>query len=218
MRTTLLTIILFWLCGIYPAQSQDISDGFSINEIPDSVWHRMQGKTYQPNDVIGRKNLRYLKLLHWDYDGKTHHGEMVCNRLIARRLIRIFMELYRQHYPIQRIRLADDYDADDERQMRDNNTSCFCFRRVSGSQHLSYHARGLAIDINPLYNPYVRTGKDGRQKVEPATGAPYCDRRKDFRYKIDTDDLCYRLFIQQGFVWGGSWHTLKDYQHFEFHP
>ena len=81
MRTALLTIILFWLCGIYPAQSQDFSAGFSIHEIPDSIWQKMQGKTYQPNDVIGRNDLRYLKLMHWDYDGKTHHGEMVCSLL-----------------------------------------------------------------------------------------------------------------------------------------
>ena len=216
MRTTLLTIILFWLCGIYPAQSQDISDGFSINEIPDSVWHRMQGKTYQPNDVIGRKNLRYLKLLHWDYDGKTHHGEMVCNRLIARRLIRIFMELYRQHYPIQRIRLADDYDADDERSMSLNNTSCFNFRVVSGTTKLSKHAQGLAIDINPLYNPYIHLNNG---KVEPANGKPYATNRTANRKLpvpfINTSDLCYRLFIQHGFRWGGAWKTVKDYQHFE---
>ena len=134
------------------------------------------------------------------------------------KLIRIFMELYRQHYPIQKIRLADEYDADDERQMSDNNTSCFCFRTVSGRQHLSYHARGLAVDINTLYNPYVRTGKDGKQIVEPATGKPYCDRKKNFKYKITKGDLCYRLFIKHGFTWGGSWRTVKDYQHFEYHP
>ena len=218
MRVALLSMILFWLCGIYPAQSQDFSAGFSILEIPDSIWQKMQGKTYQPNDVIGRNDLRYLRLMHWDYDGKTHNGEMVCNRLIAQKLIRIFMELYRQHYPIQRIRLADEYDADDERQMRDNNTSCFCYRRVSNSKKLSYHARGLAVDINPLYNPYIRTGKDGQQIVEPATAVPYCNRQKDFNYKIVKGDLCHKLFLQNGFTWGGSWRTMKDYQHFEFHP
>ena len=131
MRTTLLSILIFWLCGISSAQGQDLSAGFSISEIPDTVWQKMQGNTWQPNDVISRDDLRYLRLMHWDYDGKTHYGEMVCNRLIAQKLIRIFMELYRQHYPIQKIRLADEYDADDERQMRDNNTSCFCYRKVS---------------------------------------------------------------------------------------
>lgn len=218
MRKSCFSILLFWLCVISPAQGQDLSAGFSIQEIPDNIWQKMQGKTFQPNDIISRSDLRYLKLMHWDYDGKTHHGEMICNRLIAQKLIRIFMELYRQHYPIQRICLADDYDANDERQMRDNNSSCFCYRTISGRKNLSYHARGLAVDINPLYNPYVRTGKDGKQIVEPATAVPYCDRKKDFQYKIDKGDLCYKLFIKYGFIWGGSWRTMKDYQHFEYHP
>ena len=82
--------------------------------IPDSVWLRMQGKTYVENPHIKRSDLRYLRVLHWDYDNKTHHGELVCNRLIADKLIAIFRELYQAHYPIERIRLADDYDADDE--------------------------------------------------------------------------------------------------------
>ena len=210
MRNTILSFLLFWFCTISPVQGQDFFAGFSIHEIPDSIWQKMQGKTWQPNDVIGRSDLRYLRLMHWDYDGKTHHGEMVCNRLIAKKLISIFMELYRQHYPIQRIRLADDYDADDEQQ--------FCYRTVSGRQHLSYHARGLAVDINTLYNPYVRTGKNGERVVEPSTAVPYCDRQKTFRYKITKGDLCYRLFIKNGFIWGGSWQTVKDYQHFEYHP
>ena len=218
MRVSLLSFILFWLCGIHPAQSQDFSAGFSIHEIPDSIWQKMQGKTWHPNDVIGRSDLRYLRLMHWDYDGKTHHGEMVCNRLIASKLIRIFMELYRQHYPIQRIRLADEYDADDERQMRDNNTSCFCYRSVPNGKNLSYHARGLAVDINPLYNPYVKILKNGTRVIQPKTATPWCDRHKDFQYKIVKGDLCHKLFLQNGFVWGGSWRTLKDYQHFEYHP
>ena len=129
----------------------------------------------------------------------------------------IFRELYRAHYPIQQMRLPDVYDADDERQMRANNTSCFCYRNVSGSKNLSKHARGLAIDINPLYNPYIRySKKDGSRIVEPATAVRYCDRKADFPYKITTSDLCYKLFIKYGFTWGGAWRTMKDYQHFEF--
>ena len=101
--------------------------------------------------------------------------------------------------------------------MRDNNTSCFCYRNVSGSKNLSKHARGLAIDINPLYNPYIRYRKDGSQIIEPANAKPYADRSKPYRYKIEKGDLCYRLFIKYGFTWGGSWRTMKDYQHFEYH-
>ena len=154
---------------------------------------------------------------HYDLEGRTHVGEMICNKLIADKLLSIFSELYAAHYPIQRMRLPDNYDADDERQMRDNNTSCFNYRNVSGSRNLSKHARGLAVDINTLYNPYIRySKKDGSRIVEPATAVKYCDRKANFPDKITSSDLCYKLFVKYGFTWGGAWRTMKDYQHFEY--
>ena len=188
---------------------------FSAQPIPDSVFHRMQGRSWPEGCTIRRADLRYLRLTHVDAESKEHVGEMVCNKVIANDLIEIFKELYRQKYPIQRIRLIDDYEAVDERSMRDNNSSCFCYRKVSGTTKLSKHAMGMAVDINTLYNPYVRTGKDGRRIVEPATATKYVDRRKTFPYKIVKGDLLYRLFVQHGFKWGGSWRTMKDWQHFE---
>ena len=197
--------LIVWLCSALSLQGQTLSEGFTAQTIPDSIWQHMQGRSYQPNPHIQRADLRYLRVLHYDYDGRTHQGELVCNKRIASKLLTIFRELYEARYPIQRITLSDNYDADDERQMRANNTSCFCYRAVSDTKHLSKHAYGLAIDINPLYNPYVRyRKKDGHRIVEPATGVPYVDRKKDFRYKITTEDLCYKLFIK------------KDYQHFEY--
>ena len=209
----LLVTIFIWLCCTIGAQGQV----FTSQTIPDSVWTTMQGRTWHDNPYINRSDLRYLRISHYDLEGRIHVGELICNKLIAQKLLAIFRELYRAHYPIQQMRLPDNYGADDERQMRANNTSCFCYRNVSGSKNLSKHARGLAIDINPLYNPYIRySKKDGSQIVEPATGKPYVDRKVDFPYKITTNDLCYKLFIKHGFSWGGAWRTIKDYQHFEF--
>ena len=188
---------------------------FSVQPVPDSVFQRMQGRSWPEGCTVRRADLRYLRLSHVDADKKEHVGEMVCNKAIANDLLEIFRELYRQKYPIQHIRLIDDYEADDERAMRDNNTSSFCYRKISGSTKLSKHAMGMAVDINTLYNPYVRTGKDGRRIVEPATAVKYVDRRKSFPYKIVKGDLLYRLFLQHGFKWGGSWRTVKDWQHFE---
>jgi hypothetical protein len=188
---------------------------FSSQPIPDSVFQRMQGRSWPEGCTIRRADLRYLRLSHYDAEKRQHVGEMVCNKAIADDLIEIFKELYRQKYPIQRIRLIDDYNASDERSMRDNNSSCFCYRRISGTTKLSKHAQGMAVDINTLYNPYVRTGKNGRRIVEPATATKYVDRRKSFPYKIVKGDLLHRLFLQHGFKWGGSWRTMKDWQHFE---
>ena len=194
-----------------------VSNGqvFTSVEMPDSIWHRMQGRSYPQGCEVPRSDLRYLELSYVDFEGHEHLGQMVCNRHIADDLIYIFRRLYEARYPIASMRLIDDYGADDARSMAANNTSCFCYRRVAGSTALSKHSRGMAVDVNPLYNPcvYVRSGR-----VLPPEGRAYAhgrDRRKDIPGKIDTADLCYRLFVSRGFRWGGAWRTLKDYQHFE---
>ena len=188
---------------------------FAAEPIPDGVWARMQGKTYKENPYIGRDDLRHIRALHWDYDNQMHVGEMVCNAQIADRVVSILRQLFDAQYPIQRMLLPDVYDADDETQMRDNNSSCFCYRAVAGTTVLSKHARGLAVDINTLYNPYYKDRTDGTRYIQPATATDYCDRTWDFPYKIDHDDLCFRLFTAAGFEWGGDWTSCKDYQHFE---
>lgn len=188
---------------------------FAAEVIPDRVWKRMQGKTYKDNPYIGRDDLRHIRALHWDYDNLIHVGEMICNKAIADKVVAILRQLFDAKYPIQRMLLPDVYDADDETQMRDNNSSCFCYRAIAGSSKLSKHARGLAIDINTLYNPYYKDRKDGTRFIQPATAAKYCDRTKSFPYKIERDDLCFKLFTEAGFEWGGDWKTCKDFQHFE---
>lgn len=194
-----------------------VSNGqvFTSVEMPDSIWTRMLGRSYPQGCEVPRSDLRYLELSYVDFEGHEHLGQMVCNRHIADDLIYIFRRLYEARYPIASMRLIDDYGADDARSMAANNTSCFCYRRVAGSTALSKHSRGMAVDVNPLYNPcvYVRSGR-----VLPPEGRVYAhgrDRRKDIPGKIDATDLCYRLFVSRGFRWGGAWRTLKDYQHFE---
>jgi hypothetical protein len=196
--------------------SAQTQDGFSVDTLTDAVFQRMLGRSYPEGCTVRRSDLRYLRVRHYDKDGQVHEGELVCHQKISRQLIDIFQRLYEARYPIERISLIDDYDADDEQSMRANNTSCFCYRTVAGSKKLSKHAQGLAIDINPLYNPYVKQCKDGSLKVQPLTGRKYTQRRASFPYKIEKGDLCHRLFLEHGFTWGGAWRTQKDYQHFEF--
>lgn len=191
-------------------------DGFSINEISDQVMARMQGKSFRKHCTTKREDLRYLSVLHYDHNGKVQHGEMVCNKAIAQDLIEIFEALYDAKYPIEKMQLIDEYDADDELSMRENNSSSFNFRTISGTNTPSRHALGMAVDINPLYNPYVYAFS-GRLKVEPANGMPWVRNRKKSRNAMimTSDDLCVRLFKQHGFKWGGDWRSRKDYQHFE---
>lgn len=190
------------------------TQSFTISPIPDNIFVKMQGKSFKHNCTMPREDLRYLKVLHVGFDGKTHTGELVVNRLIADDVLDIFKQLYEAGYEIEKIRLIDEYDADDEKSMSDNNSSAFNFRYISYSTTLSKHALGLAVDINTLYNPYVKN-VDGRRNVEPANAEKYTDRSVWFPHKIDHDDLCYKVFVQHGFEWGGDWEHTKDYQHFE---
>ncbi len=195
-------------------------EGFSIHEISDELFERMKkGNTYKDDCIVPKEDLRYLLVLHKDKDGNTHQGEMVVHKLIAEDVLEIFEQLYDANYPIERMVLADNYLADDEIMMRDNNSSCFNFRFISHTTKVSKHGLGMAIDINTLYNPYYKiiTNEDGSSEeiIEPSTGKDYLDRNADFDYKINKDDLCYKLFIEKGFEWGGDWTDRKDYQHFE---
>lgn len=189
---------------------------FTASEIPDSVFLRMKGKSFKAECSVPRSELRYLTIPHYDGHGNILMGEMVCNKAIADDLLDIFSAAFRDRYPIERMVLIDEYDADDRKSMTANNTSCFNFRVVSGTKQLSNHARGLALDINPLYNPYVSRKRNGTLYVSPPDGRPYSDRKVSFPYKIDpADDLLYSLFISHGFSWGGAWRSMQDYQHFE---
>lgn len=191
---------------------------FSIQSLPDSIFELMQGRSFKADCTIARPSLRYLKCLHCDLEGRSWVGEMVVNEQIAERVLDILRKLYEAHYPIERMRLVDYYDANDELAMRANNSSAFNFRFISHTRRVSKHGLGLAVDINPLYNPYYHFLPDGSvnmQTLEPATAVDYVDRQKDFPYRIVRGDLCHRLFVAAGFRWGGDWSSCKDYQHFE---
>ena len=216
IRKIILALVLAVIgCGsLMSAPQEDAGSYFTINEIDDALFERINGKSYKADCNVPLEELRYITVAYCDFNGETRKGEMICNKAIADDLIDIFRNLYAASYPIERIQLIDDYDAEDRKSMEANNTSCFNFRKIAGSKTLSKHALGLAVDINPLYNPFVKYGKSGR-KVSPESGAPYADRTAKFPHKIDTNDLCYQEFVKHGFKWGGNWKSVKDYQHFE---
>lgn len=184
-------------------------EGFTAQALPESIIKKISGKSFRENKDVGLDELAYLQMRHVDFDGNTQTGEMIVHYSLAREVLEIFCELYKAGYRIEKMRLVDEYDADDERSMADNNSSAFNYRVVADTDIISMHGYGRAIDINPLINPYI-VGK----KVMPANGAQYADRSKKLSHMIDHDDLCYKIFKAHGWTWGGDWKTQKDYQHF----
>ena len=187
----------------------ELRDGFTVQSIPDSIKKKIIGVSYHENNDITLSELSYLKVLHYNFSGNICEGELISNRKVAKELLKIFSELFDEKYPIEKIRLVDEFDADDEKSMTSNNSSCFNYRVIADTNIISMHGLGRAVDINPLYNPYI-VG----EKIMPSAGEPYADRTKNFKYKIDEQDFCYKVFKKYGWLWGGHWKNSKDYQHF----
>ncbi len=185
---------------------------FTYQEIPENILEKMIGNSI-PRESIDKVNieeLAYLNITYLGFDKESHIGEMIVNKNLAEEVIDIFKEVYMKKYPIEKIRLIDEYGADDEKSMEDNNTSAFCYRDISNTNNLSNHAKGCAIDINPLYNPYVV-----KTFVSPTNAAKYVDRTIAEKGIIQKGDDLYNAFIKRNWTWGGEWKNPKDYQHFE---
>jgi hypothetical protein len=165
-----LTLLLPW--AFVCAESTPVAaadSAFFITPITDEIFARIEGKSFKADCTLPREELRYLHVLHVDAEGVTHEGEMIVNVHIAEDVLDIFRRLYEAGYPIERIRLVDEYGADDELSMEDNNSSAFNFRFISHTTRISKHGLGLAVDVNTLYNPYTKV-VDGERIVEPVTG------------------------------------------------
>ena len=188
------------------------NDDFYISTITDEIFAEIDGISFNELTPVTRDELRYIHVLHCGIDGKDHEGELIVNKVIAQDILQIFYELYIIDYPIEKMVLVDNFHGNDDISMTINNTSAFNSRYVSDTDELSLHAYGLAVDVNPLYNPYV--GND--DIVLPNSSRQYVDRTQTFSMKMDENDICVRTFVAHGFTWGGDWTGVKDYMHFEY--
>ena len=103
-----------------------------------------------------------VKISFINIEGKTEMGELIVHQDLAEEVVDIFRDIYECRFPIVKMNPIDLYDCNDDKSMEDNNTSCFNYRTISGSRKLSDHSFGKAIDINPLFNPFVK-----RRKIIP---------------------------------------------------
>ena len=199
---------------VYTANAATLAACFYAQDISPALFERMENKSFSEGCTVSIDTLSYVRVLHFGFDGEIHIGEIVVNKLIEEDIIEIFKELFDARYPIEQMVLIDEFDADDNKSMAANNSSSFNYRMVDGTTTLSKHAYGLAIDINPKYNPYVRT-INGETVIIPENGKEFADRTLENEYYIRKDDVCQKAFAKRGLTWGGDWQSSKDYQHFQ---
>jgi D-alanyl-D-alanine carboxypeptidase len=182
----------------------------TIERLPADVIRRMSGVSWRPGCPVPLARLRLLRLSYWGFDGKAHIGALVVRDDVAPAVVDIFRRIYNARFPIQRMQLVDDFAGSDDRSMAANNTSAFNCREIDGRPGTwSQHSFGVAVDINPVQNPWVRGST-----VDPPAGRAYVDRRNVRPGMILAGDAVTSAFAAHGWGWGGTFRNAKDYQHF----
>ncbi|MCP4673077.1 MAG: M15 family metallopeptidase [Desulfobacula sp.] len=183
----------------------------SVQAIPDSIIQSMKKYSWHKECPLPLHQLSYVRVVHWGYDNRIHSGELIVSKALAREVLEIFKELFDTGFQIKSIRRIDHYQGSDDLSMGDDNTSAFNCRPIFGKKEVfSKHSYGIAIDINPLRNPYIKN-----EFVVPEKGRVYINRTQQVDGLIKKNGPCYKIFKKRGWIWGGDWKTLKDYQHFE---
>jgi hypothetical protein len=174
----------------------------------------LSGRFWRPGCPVALSQLRVLTVNYWGFDKRAHVGELVVNRKAAGPLAKVFKQLYVMRFPIRHLSFDDAYGpnqpADD-----DISGSFECRKAVpspcgTGTGNWSNHAYGLAVDINPIENPYVGCGA-----TRKAASRPYLNRTRLRRGMVTP--AVVRAFASIGWGWGGSWSgNTKDYMHFSW--
>jgi hypothetical protein len=165
--------------------------------------------TWQPGCPVAAADLAWLRLTYWGFDGARHSGEMLVNGSVAEDLVAVFRQLYRARFPVEAMGIARPEDLDAPPTGDGNVTGSFACRPVRGGSQFSQHAYGLAVDLDPFQNPYVNGAV-----VLPELASAYVDRDRPRPGMLLPDGPAVRAFASIGWGWGGTWSSLKDYQHF----
>jgi poly-gamma-glutamate synthesis protein (capsule biosynthesis protein) len=179
-----------------------------ISAVPLAVRARMEGVSWHGEDPRCPRwaDLAYLQLDHVTFEGAAR-GELVVAAALAPRTAMLFRRLWQLGFPIRQLRLVDDFAASDEASMAAGNSSAFNFRVVAGTDVLSQHALGRAIDINPIENPWRK-----RDRIVPEAGRAFADRRAIRPGMIVRPGPVAAVFDELGWEWGGDWrHSFDDH-------
>ena len=178
----------------------------TVAPVPPDVVAR---STWSADCPVALEDLRYVTVTFWGFDGEHHRGELLVHASAADALVEVFRAVDAARYPIEEMRVVARPELDLPPTGDGNNTTAFVCRPVRGSTTWSEHAYGLAVDVNPFLNPYVRG-----DLVLPELASAYTDRSRTDAGLLHDGDAVVEAFAAIGWEWGGDWSSLKDFQHF----
>jgi hypothetical protein len=161
--------------------------------------------TEAPQEILGA--LRLILVPYCGFDGRERLGQLVVHGELVTDLEEIFALMRRLRFPLCRVEPIVRFGWSDEASMAADNSSAFNYRTVAGTDRLSRHALGRAVDINPRENPAIYP--EGRVAPEGALWRP--GRPGVFA----PGHPVVRAFRERGWTWGGDFTHLRDYHHFE---
>lgn len=224
----LLKVTVFCLMTAF-AEAAYTNNSFqaSISPIPSELQHKMTGATWNSNCPLSFNELSYLKLSYWGFDNKPHIGEMIINTKLAPEVVSIFKQLYENHFPIEKMLIPENLIGDKKFTnsmdlllyiVNANDTyGFFCRIDTQNNNKASTHSFGIAMDINPYYNPGVI--KDAKTNVainaQQQAGYRYLNRHLLHIGMIKENDDAFKIFTNHGWKWGGFFDTGVDYMHFQ---
>jgi hypothetical protein len=188
-----------------------------ISPLPPGLARELRGTTWRPGCPVPLEELALLRFNYVGFDGEIKRGPMVVNASVAEDVLWVFSRLFEAGFPLKRVGLAREFkeerletDPDSHRSVTASFNCRVVVTPAGAGDHFSQHSYGLAIDVNPLQNPYVR--EDGW--VRNRFARPYVDRSRNALGMIHDGDLVVRSFAEIGWAWGGRWSGGKDYMHF----
>ena len=185
-----------------------------VDAIPEAMAAAMRGASWHVHPQCPDfADLALIRMKHWTFAGQIGDGELVVARVVADELCRAFAALFAARFPIARMTPIYHFGGDDRASMDANNCSAFNFRTIAGTDRLSQHAGGFAVDVNPVQNPWVRG-----DTISPPAGAAYLDREAERPGLIARPGPVTDAFDAIGWTWGGDWQEVKDYHHFQKYP
>ncbi|MDR1694906.1 MAG: M15 family metallopeptidase [Lactobacillaceae bacterium] len=149
-----------------------------------------------------------LDVRYYGLDGELHQGQIMVNKNVEKDTREIFDIILETRFPINKCVPLSVYGWSDDASMDDNNSSAFCYRVIAGTNKMSQHSFGYAIDINPRFNPMIYV--DGR--VLPQNGVYDKSRPGTL---LEGSDIV-KAFEGRGFLWRGrNRQKYDDLHHFD---